>query len=71
MQTNRTTSIELPAPIAACFAHQTTGPDAVARRFADDVLVADECHEHRGRAAITAWNAAATAKYGMSLEMSP
>lgn len=54
---------DLPAPIAAYFADETTDPEAVARCFTEDALVVDERHEHRGRAAIAAWNAAASAKY--------
>ena len=49
--------LQLPEPIASYFAHEASDPRAVARAFSDDALVYDEGHEHRGRAAIAAWNA--------------
>ncbi|NNB87827.1 nuclear transport factor 2 family protein [Corallococcus exiguus] len=58
-----------PAPIAGYFAHATTRPAAVARCFTDDALVVDERHEHRGRAAIEAWTAAANGKYKFTTEL--
>lgn len=66
MQTNHTTRLELPAPIASFFAHGATDPVAVARCFTEDALVLDEGHEHRGRAAIAAWNADVVAKYSFT-----
>ena len=68
MQTNPTNALELPAPIARYFLHETTDPQAVARCFAEDGVVADEAREHHGHAAIAAWNAAAVAKYRMTTE---
>jgi hypothetical protein len=62
-------SPEMPAPIASYFAHETTDPEAVARCFTEDALVVDERHEHRGRAAIAAWNAAANAKYRFATDV--
>lgn len=64
MQTNPT----LPAPVARYFADETTGPEAVARCFTQDAVVLDERHEHRGRAAIAAWNAASNTKYSVTTE---
>lgn len=69
MQPNLTSTQELAAPIAGYFAHEATDPVAVARCFTEDAVVADERREHRGRAAIAAWNAAAVANYGMKTEV--
>lgn len=69
MQTNSTNAFELPAPIASYFANETTDPQAVARCFAEDALVVDERHEHRGRAAIAAWNADARAKFSFTTDL--
>ncbi|AEI61966.1 hypothetical protein LILAB_00150 [Corallococcus macrosporus] len=41
----------------------------MARCFTDDALVVDERHEHRGRAAIEAWNAAANGKFTFTTEL--
>jgi hypothetical protein len=69
MHTNPTTSLQLPAPIATYFASEAVDPEAVARCFTENAVVADEHHEHRGRAAIAAWNADVVAKYGMTTEV--
>jgi len=69
MQTNNTRSLNLPAPIAGYFANEASDPQAVAQWFTNDGLVVDERQEHRGRAAIAAWNAAAAAKYSFSTEL--
>jgi len=69
MQTNLTRSSELPAPVADYFAYETSDPAALARCFTEDALVADERHEHRGRAAIAAWNTEANAKYAFETEV--
>ncbi|WP_426754746.1 nuclear transport factor 2 family protein [Myxococcus sp. Y35] len=69
MQTTPNLSPRLPAPVAGYFAHETTSPAAVARCFTEDALVVDERHEHRGRAAIEAWNAAANGKYKLTTEL--
>jgi hypothetical protein len=53
----------LPSPIAAYFAADKAGGDAVAACFTDDAVVKDEGHTHHGPAAIAAWKAAASAKY--------
>ncbi|MBX3234277.1 MAG: nuclear transport factor 2 family protein [Labilithrix sp.] len=56
-------------PIASYFAHEATDPQAVARCFTEDAVVVDERQEHRGRAAIAAWNAAAVAKFGITTQV--
>lgn len=60
--------IALPPPIATYFANERTDAAALSRCFTQDAVVADEQHEHRGRAAIAAWNAAAVATYAMATE---
>ena len=69
MQTTPKQPPGLPAPIAEYFTHETTSPAAVARCFTDDALVVDERQEHRGRAAIEAWNAAAHGRYKLTTEL--
>ncbi|RYZ17423.1 MAG: nuclear transport factor 2 family protein [Myxococcaceae bacterium] len=69
MQTTPDPLPGLPAPIASYFTHETTDPAAVARCFTDDALVVDERHEHRGRAAIESWNAAAHSKYTFTTQL--
>ncbi|MFP2961138.1 nuclear transport factor 2 family protein [Myxococcus sp. 1LA] len=69
MQTTPNQPPALPAPIAGYFAHETTSPAAVARFFTDDALVVDERREHRGRAAIEAWDAAANGQYKLTTEL--
>jgi ketosteroid isomerase-like protein len=68
MQRNANTPIDLPLPIAAYFAADTTDANAVARCFTESAVVIDERREHRGRAAITRWKAEATAKYHYTSE---
>jgi len=67
MQTKPANSPELPAFIARFFTCQTTEPQAVAHCFSEDAVVLDEGHEHRGRRAIAAWNAAAVEKYSFTM----
>ncbi|MEC4592796.1 nuclear transport factor 2 family protein [Nitrospirillum amazonense] len=56
-------SLTLPPPIAAYFAADKAGGDAVAACFTDQAVVKDEGHAHHGPAAIAAWKTAASAKY--------
>ena len=60
--------IDLPAPIAAYFAADTTDAEAVAQCFTDDAVVIDERREHRGRPAIAQWKAEASAKFRYTVE---
>ena len=60
--------IDLPPPIAAYFAADTSDANAVARCFSETAVVIDERREHRGRAAIARWKAEATAKYHYTSE---
>jgi hypothetical protein len=66
--TKTTEPIDLPAPVAAYFAADTTGAEAVARCFTDGAVVIDERREYRGRTAIAQWKAAASAKFRYSVE---
>ena len=63
MTTNTAQPIDLPTPVAAYFAADRTGAEAVAQCFTDDAVVIDERLEHRGRAAIARWTAEASAKF--------
>ena len=60
--------IDLPAPVAAYFAADTTGAEAVAQCFADDAVVIDERREHRGRTAIARWKTETSAKFRYTVE---
>ncbi len=68
MSTHTSAPIQLPPPIAAYFAADTSDTDAVARCFSESAVVIDEQREHRGRPAITRWKAEATAKYHYTSE---
>ena len=59
---------DLPAPVAAYFAADTIGAEAVARCFTDGAVVIDERQEHWGRTAIAQWKAEASAKFRYSVE---
>lgn len=60
--------LSMPAPVARYFGSNTAGPSTAAQCFAEDAIVIDEGHEHRGRSAITAWRAASIAKYQFTTE---
>ena len=60
--------IDLPTPVAAYFAADTTGDEAVAQCFTDGAVVIDERREHRGRTAIARWKAEASAKFRYTVE---
>lgn len=68
MPTHANALIDLPPPIAAYFAADTSDTDAVAQCFSEGAVVIDERREHRGRPAITRWKAEATAKYHYTSE---
>lgn len=68
MQPKSPIGAALPAPLTEYFANETRSPEELARCFADDAVVIDEHHQHRGRTAIVAWNAANRAKYGFTSE---
>jgi hypothetical protein len=61
-------AIALPRPIAAYFAADRSGGDAVAQCFTEDAVVKDEGHAYSGRIAITRWKAEASAKYHYTSE---
>ena len=68
MTTKAAEPIDLPPPVAAYFAGDTIGAEAVAQCFTDGAVVIDERQEHRGRAAIARWKAEASAKFRYSIE---
>jgi hypothetical protein len=59
MTTKTAEPVDLPAPVAAYFAADTTGADAGST---DGAVVIDERPECRGRAAIARWKAEVSAK---------
>ena len=68
MTTKTVEPIDLPAPVAAYFAADTTGAEAVAQCFTDGAVVIDERQEYRGRTAIARWKAGVSAKFRYSVE---
>ena len=61
-------TLDLPGPVAAYFAADMEGGEAVARRFTEDAVVKDEGHTYQGRAAIKKWKADASTKYQYTCE---
>jgi ketosteroid isomerase-like protein len=68
MTTTTATPIELPAPVAAYFAADATGAEAVAGCFTEDAIVIDERQEYRGRTSIARWKAEASATFHYTVE---
>ena len=68
MTTKTAKLIDLPAPVSAYFAADTTGAEAVAQCFADGAVVIDERQEYRGRTAIARWKAEASAKFRYTVD---
>ena len=56
-------TVALPPPIAAYFAADKSGIDAVVECFTEDAVVVDEGHTYRGAAAIRSWKEGTTSKY--------
>ena len=61
-------TLDLPRPIAAYFAADTEGGEAVARCFTEAAVVKDEGRTHRGRAAIRQWKEEASTRYQYTSE---
>lgn len=68
MTTKTVEPIDLPVPVAAYFAADTIGAEAVAQCFTDGAVVIDERQEHRGRTAIARWKVEASAKFRYTVE---
>ena len=68
MPTKTAEPIDLPAPVAAYFAADTIGAEAVAHCFTESAVVVDERQEYRGRAAIGRWKAEASATFRYTVE---
>ena len=68
MTTKTAESIDLPPPVAAYFAADTTDAKAVAQCFNHGAVVIDERQEYRGRAAIARWKAEAPSNFRYSVE---
>jgi hypothetical protein len=63
-------TLDLPGPVAAYFAADTEGGEAVARCFTDAAVVKDEGRTYRGWAAIRRWKEDASARYQYMCEPS-
>ena len=61
-------TLDLPGPIAAYFAADKEGGEAVARCFTEAAVVKDEGRTHRGRAAIRQWKEDASTRYQYTSE---
>ena len=61
-------SLDMPQAVAAYFAADKSDGDSVSRCFSDNAIVKDEGHTYRGRPAIGAWSAEASAKYQYTSE---
>ena len=68
MTTKTAEPTDLPAPVAAYFAADTTGAEAVARCFTDGAVVIDDRQEYRGRTAIARWKVEASTKFRYTVE---
>ncbi len=68
MTTKTAEPIDLPPSVAAYFAADTTGAEAVAQCFTDGGVVIDERQEYRGRTAIARWKAAVSAKFRYTVD---
>ena len=62
------TTLILPEPIAAYFAADPRGADAIGRCFTTQAVVKDEGRTYTGLDAIKAWKAAASAAYKYTSE---
>jgi hypothetical protein len=61
-------TLNLPGPIAAYFAADRDGAEAVARCFTEAAVVKDGGRTYRGRAAIRQWKEDASTKYQYTSE---
>jgi hypothetical protein len=61
-------SVDMPKSIAAYFAADKAGAEAVARCFTLEGVVKDERHTYRGHAEIKLWKAEASKKYSYTSE---
>jgi len=61
-------TLDLPKPIAAYFAADKAGAEAVSQCFTENAVVKDEGHVYHGRAAIRQWKADASARYQYTSE---
>jgi len=61
-------SFNLPKPLAAYFAAEKAGVEAVCQCFTENAVVKDEAHTYKGQAAIKQWRAGVAAKYEYTSE---
>ena len=60
--------LDLPGPIAAYFAADREGAEAVSRCFTENAVVKDEGRTNRGRTAIRQWKEEVSTKYQYTCE---
>jgi hypothetical protein len=60
--------VSLAEPIAAYFAAESSGPEAVVRYFTNNAVVNDEGQTYEGIAAIDRWRREAAGKYTYTCE---
>ena len=61
-------TLNLAEPIAAYFAAESSGPEAVVRCFTNNAVVKDEGQTYEGLAAIDQWRREAAAKFTYTCE---
>jgi hypothetical protein len=61
-------TLDLPGPVAAYFAADREGGEAVARCFTEAAVVKDESRTYRGHPAIRHWKEEASARYQYTCE---
>src|SRR5262245_59665972 len=61
-------ALDLPVPVAAYFAADKEGGEAIARCFTEAAVVKDEGRTHRGREAIRQWKEEASTRYQYTSE---
>src|SRR5467141_3025386 len=61
-------SLNLPKPIATCFAADKNDSETLSQCFTENAVVKDEGHTYKGRAAIKEWKTDASAKYEYTCE---
>lgn len=60
--------LDMPKPVAAYFAADHNGGDALAQCFTETAIVVDERQTHAGRDAIIRWKAEASAKFSYTAD---
>ena len=62
-------TLNLPKPVAAYFAAEKAGVEAVCQCFTENAVVKDEAHTYKGQAAIKQWRAEVATKFEYTSEL--